>query len=148
MVLKAFTKPTMFHIPVIRRLPRFCYSPVLAPRLMSSLSLLHTPTPVDEDALYDAQVRDVSEWWTQPRWQGIKRPYTPEDVISKRGTLPQTYPSSHQARKLWSLLQEKGKKGEPVHTSEHHGSSALLRGKLADRRDAGGLKWERLIPCR
>lgn len=126
MVVKAFTKPTFLHIRVIRKLSKPC---ITATRSMSGLPLFRTPTPVDEDAFFDAQVREVSEWWTQPRWQGIKRPYTPEDVISKRGTLTQTYPSSHQARKLWNLLQEKGKKGEPVHTSEHHGSSALVRGK-------------------
>ena len=135
MVLIAFIKPTLFRIPVIRMLPRSYYPPVLATRLMSSLTLHRTPTPVDEDALFDAQVREVSEWWAQPRWQGIKRPYTPEDVISKRGTLPQTYPSSHQARKLWGLLQEKGRKGEPVHTSEHHTTAAVrcYGPKLADR---------------
>lgn len=86
---------------------------------MSSSALHHTPTPADEDALFEAQVKEVRDWWAQPRWKGIRRPYSAEDVVSKRGTLSQTYPSSHQAKKLWGLLQEKGKKGEPVHTSRY-----------------------------
>ncbi|CAI7640003.1 unnamed protein product [Penicillium pancosmium] len=69
-----------------------------------------------EDALYEQQVRDVQEWWSSPRYEGIKRPYTAEDVVSKRGSLQQTYPSSLMARKLFNLLNERAAAGEPVHT--------------------------------
>lgn len=70
-----------------------------------------------EDALFDAQVQQVKDWWATPRYEGIKRPYSAEDVVSKRGTLPQTYPSSLMARKLFNLFEERAAKGEPVHTS-------------------------------
>lgn len=59
----------------------------------------------------------MRDWWASPRYKGIKRPYSAEDVVSKRGALQQTYPSSLMARKLFNLLEEKAAKGEPVHTS-------------------------------
>jgi isocitrate lyase len=71
-----------------------------------------------EDTLYDQQIRDVESWWKSPRYEGIKRPYTAADVVSKRGSLQQTYPSSLMARKLFNLLNERAAAGQPVHTSE------------------------------
>lgn len=70
-----------------------------------------------EDALFDQQVKDVQAWWQSPRYEGIKRPYTAEDVVLRRGTLQQTYPSSLMARKLFNLFEERAKEGKPVHTS-------------------------------
>ncbi|KAI5867377.1 isocitrate lyase [Durotheca rogersii] len=69
-----------------------------------------------EDALYEQQIRDVEAWWATPRYEGIVRPYTAADVVSKRGSQLQSYPSSLMARKLFNLLKERGAKGEPVHT--------------------------------
>ena len=71
-----------------------------------------------EDTLFAQEVEDVKQWWASPRYEGIRRPYSAEDVVSKRGTLQQTYPSSLMARKLYNLLKEKAAIGEPVHTSE------------------------------
>lgn len=71
----------------------------------------------EEDLLFDRQVQDVKEWWASPRYEGIKRPYSPEDVVSKRGSLQQIYPSCLMARKLFDLLKAKARVGEPVHTS-------------------------------
>lgn len=46
-----------------------------------------------------------NEWKTNPRWKGIKRPYTAKDVVSLRGTLKIDYPlARHGADKLWDLL--------------------------------------------
>lgn len=69
-----------------------------------------------EDLLFQKQVEDVKEWWASDRYKGIKRPYSAEDVVSKRGTLQQTYPSSLMARKLFNLLNERAAAGLPVHT--------------------------------
>lgn len=69
-----------------------------------------------EDALFEQQVNAVNEWWATERYEGIKRPYSAEDVVSKRGALQQSYPSSLMARKLFNLLNEKAKAGEPLHT--------------------------------
>jgi isocitrate lyase len=70
-----------------------------------------------EDALYDQQIKDVEAWWASPRYEGIKRPYSAADVVSKRGTQLQSYPSSVMARKLFNLIKEREAKGEPIHTS-------------------------------
>ncbi|WEW61443.1 mitochondrial 2-methylisocitrate lyase [Emydomyces testavorans] len=69
-----------------------------------------------EDALFEEQVKAVKEWWATPRYEGIKRPYSAEDIVSKRGALQQSYPSSLMARKLFNLLNDKAAKGEPLHT--------------------------------
>lgn len=71
-----------------------------------------------EDALYKQQIKDVEAWWSSPRFEGIKRPYSAADVVSKRGSLQQTYPSSLMARKLFNLLEQRAKEGKPVHTSQ------------------------------
>jgi isocitrate lyase len=70
-----------------------------------------------EDALYEQQLKDVEAWWASPRYEGIKRPYSAADVVSKRGSQQQSYPSSVMARKLFNLIKEREPKGEPIHTS-------------------------------
>ncbi|KIW51106.1 isocitrate lyase [Exophiala xenobiotica] len=92
--------------------------PVSASLPSDSFQLLSTETKAGdaEDLLFKQQVEDVKKWWASPRYKGIKRPYTPEDVVSKRGTLQQTYPSSIMARKLFNLLAERAAEGKPVHT--------------------------------
>ena len=69
-----------------------------------------------EDELVDQQIAEAKRWWGSPRYDGIKRPYSAEDVVSKRGTLQQIYPSSLMARKLFNLLRERAEAREPVHT--------------------------------
>lgn len=69
-----------------------------------------------EDALYEQQLKEVEEWWASPRYEGIKRRYSAADVVSKRGSLQQSYPSSIMARKLFNLIREREAKGEPIHT--------------------------------
>ncbi|TRX88943.1 hypothetical protein FHL15_010171 [Xylaria flabelliformis] len=69
-----------------------------------------------EDALYESQIKDVEAWWSTPRYAGIKRPYTAADVVSKRGSQMQNYPSSVMARKLFNLIKEREAVGEPIHT--------------------------------
>lgn len=69
-----------------------------------------------EDALFQQQVEAVEAWFASPRYQGIKRDWTAADVVSKRGSLQQSYPSSVMARKLWNLILERQAAGEPIHT--------------------------------
>lgn len=78
----------------------------------------HT-VPQDEDVYFSGLVADVEKSWQSSRYAGIKRPYTALNVASKQGTLPQSYPSSTMATKLFKLLRERALKGEPVHTSMH-----------------------------
>lgn len=117
--------------PVLRSQPRHTaraissHLPAVRPPLSTTLpsdsyQLLPTAekSGAAENALFTQEVEDVKQWWASPRYEGIQRPYSAEDVVSKRGTLQQTYPSSLMARKLFNLLKEKAAAGQPVHTSE------------------------------
>src|SRR3990172_8678029 len=47
------------------------------------------------------------DWSETPRWRGIKRGYTAEDVIRLRGSLPIEHTlAKHGAERLWKLLEE------------------------------------------
>lgn len=47
------------------------------------------------------------EWEENPRWEGIRRPYSVEQVIRLRGSLPIEFTiARHGAEKLWNLLQK------------------------------------------
>jgi isocitrate lyase len=48
------------------------------------------------------------EWAENPRWNGVKRGYTPEDVHRLRGSLQVEHTlARHGAEKLWRLMHEK-----------------------------------------
>lgn len=82
-----------------------------------SFQLLPESSKADaEDAIFNEQVKQVQAWWASPRYAGIRRPYSAEDVVSKRGTLQQVYPSSLMGRKLFDLLEMRAQAGQPVHT--------------------------------
>ena len=115
------TRAMSFHLPAIK--------PPLSTALPSDsyqLLPIGEKTGPTEDALFNQEVEDIKQWWASPRYEGIMRPYSAEDVVSKRGTLQQTYPSSLMARKLFNLLKEKATAGEPVHTSEKIRENRLL----------------------
>lgn len=50
------------------------------------------------------------------RYAGLVRPYTAEQVVSKRGTLPISYPSDVLGKKLWAVLEQRFASGTPSHT--------------------------------
>lgn len=53
----------------------------------------------------------IKDWQENPRWKGIKRPYSAEDVVKLRPSLHIEHSiASHGAKKLWDLLH----KNEPV----------------------------------
>lgn len=92
--------------------------PLPSTRPTDSFQLLkESEKPDAEQEIFDQQIQEVKEWWSSPRYKGIKRPYSPEDVVSKRGSLQQVYPSSLMARKLFNLLEERYSQKQPVHTS-------------------------------
>jgi isocitrate lyase len=46
------------------------------------------------------------EWDTNPRWKGVERPYSPEDVIKMRGSIRFDYTLARMgAEKLWQLFE-------------------------------------------
>ena len=122
-----------YHLPAVK--------PPLPPASPSdSYQLLPTSQKngAAEDAIFTQEVKDVGQWWASPRYDGIRRPYSAEDVVSKRGTLQQTYPSSLMARKLFNLLKERAALGEPVHTSKRSQESESSKSR-ADRLAVGAI---------
>ncbi len=54
----------------------------------------------------------AKDWAENPRWKGIKRGYSAEDVVRLRGTFPIEYTVAKRgAEKLWSLVNGSSKKG-------------------------------------
>lgn len=76
----------------------------------------HSKPGPAESALLAAETASVEAWFASPRFKGIKRDWTASDVVSKRGSLPQSYPSSLMARKLFNLVQSHLSTGTPIHT--------------------------------
>lgn len=60
----------------------------------------------EEEKFFQDQVKEIKQWWSQPRWNKTKRIYSAEDIAKKRGTLKINYPSSDQSKKLFKLLTE------------------------------------------
>ena len=71
------------------------------------------------------------EWDTNPRWEGIKRPYTAEDVIRLRGSLDMDHTLAERgSKKLWELLN----------TEDFINSLGALTGNQAVQQVKAGLK--------
>lgn len=63
--------------------------------------------PDIEDELFQKEVEAVKTWWSDSRWRHTKRPFTAEQIVSKRGYLPVDYASNAQAKKLWKILEHR-----------------------------------------
>ncbi|KAF7563041.1 hypothetical protein G7046_g1089 [Stylonectria norvegica] len=63
--------------------------------------------PDTEDEIFQQEVAAVKAWWSESRWRHTKRPFTAEQIVSKRGYLPVNYPSNAQAKKLWTILENR-----------------------------------------
>lgn len=61
--------------------------------------------PNIEDELFRKEVEEVQKWWSDSRWRYTKRPFTAEQIVSKRGHLKVEYPSNSQSKKLWKILE-------------------------------------------
>ena len=58
------------------------------------------------------QIEELQKEWTQPRWEGITRPYSAEDVVKLRGSVnPECTLAQLGAAKMWRLLHGESKKG-------------------------------------
>ncbi|KAK7202592.1 isocitrate lyase [Myxozyma melibiosi] len=86
--------------------------------MFSTLSRFPPPSVDEEEAYIEQQAAQLEAEWASPRYNGITRPYSARDVVSKRGTLglPAPYPSSVQADKLFALFSERAAQKLPVHT--------------------------------
>jgi len=58
-----------------------------------------------EEQFYQDEVKQIQQWWTDSRWRFTKRPYTAEQIASKRGNLTIEYPSNAMSKKLWKTVE-------------------------------------------
>jgi isocitrate lyase len=71
------------------------------------------------------------QWETNPRWKGIKRPYTPEDVLRLRGSIHIEHTLARLgAERLWNLL----------HSEPYVAALGALTGNQAVQQVKAGLK--------
>ncbi|GAA3881440.1 isocitrate lyase [Leifsonia kafniensis] len=77
------------------------------------------------------------EWAADPRWEGIRRDYTAEDVIALRGTVREDRTLARRgAEKLWQLVNENGTPESPEWVS----ALGALTGNQAVQQVRAGLK--------
>ena len=101
------------------------------------------PKTIEEKAIelcerlscHEVDVDDVAimrdEWENDPRWEGITRPYTPEEVLALRGTLKVEYSfATAGAKRLWHLLK----------TEDYIPALGALTGNQAVQQVEAGLK--------
>ncbi|KAI0395405.1 isocitrate lyase family protein [Xylariaceae sp. FL0594] len=72
--------------------------------------------PEVEDELFAKEVEAVKKWWSDSRWRYTKRPFTAEQIVSKRGHLPIEYPSNTQSKKLWKILENRFRNRDASYT--------------------------------
>ncbi|KAJ4395847.1 isocitrate lyase 1 [Gnomoniopsis smithogilvyi] len=72
--------------------------------------------PKTEDEVFAREVEEVKRWWSDSRWRYTKRPFTPEQIASKRGNLKIEYPSNAQSKKLWNILEGRFKNKDASYT--------------------------------
>lgn len=56
------------------------------------------------------QIEELQKEWTQPRWEGITRPYSAEDVVKLRGSVNPNAPGATGRGEMWRLLHGESKK--------------------------------------
>ncbi|HSJ95231.1 MAG TPA: isocitrate lyase [Gaiellaceae bacterium] len=81
---------------------------------------------------FDAQVAELNErWQAEERWNGIERPYSAEDVVRLRGSVPVEHTLARRgAERLWELL----------HGDERVAALGALTGGQAVQMVKAGLK--------
>lgn len=73
---------------------------------MASNNMINAAIDPDvEEELFAKEIEAVKKWWSDPRWRYTKRPFTAEQIVSKRGHLPIEYASNTQSKKLWKILE-------------------------------------------
>ncbi len=81
---------------------------------------------------HEQKIRHIREDWAiNTRWAGIKRPYSAEEVLKLRGTMPIQYTLAQRgAEKLWDKLT----------TQSHVGALGAMTGNQAIQEVAAGLE--------
>ncbi|KAJ3789984.1 isocitrate lyase [Lentinula aff. detonsa] len=99
----------------IRRPANFCNIRSMSLKLPSLP--LQTPSLDEEQAQYESRVSEMAAFFTLPRFNSTKRPYTAADIVSKQGSLPVLpLPSTLLADKLYGILSKAAEASKPIHT--------------------------------
>jgi len=79
----------------------------------------------------DQQIAELEkDWATNPRWKGVKRPYSAEDVVRLRGSLQIEHTLARRgSEKLWDLVNGSAKKGYVNSLGALTGGQALQQAK-------------------
>ncbi|KAG6911336.1 hypothetical protein DXG01_001007 [Tephrocybe rancida] len=78
---------------------------------------LQQPSAEEEAALFAQRTAEMEDFFTQPRFESIKRTYLASAVASKQGSMPVLpLPSTLLSNKLHALLKKAAAEGKPVHT--------------------------------
>jgi isocitrate lyase len=89
------------------------------------------PTPAPADPVLPTAQQLAHEWATDPRWDGIERTYTAEDVVRLRGRITEEHTLARRgADRLWHLL----------HTRSHVPALGALTGNQAVQMVRAGLE--------
>ncbi|MFQ5583461.1 MAG: isocitrate lyase/phosphoenolpyruvate mutase family protein, partial [Calditrichia bacterium] len=65
----------------------------------------------------EQETRQIKEWFTSPRFEGIIRLYSPHQIAEQRGTIYRDYSvAKNAAREFYSLLRDLFSKGESITT--------------------------------
>ena len=76
------------------------------------------------------QIEELKKEWTQPRWEGIRRPYSAEEVVKLRGSVnPECTLAQNGAVKMWHLLHGGSKRGYINSLGALTGGQALQQAK-------------------
>lgn len=90
---------------------------VCSMRSMSSALPIKPLTGDAETSYHEERVAEVADFFKQPRFKNLTRPYSPADVASKQGSLSVVPPASNLlSDKLHTLLTEAEETKIPVHT--------------------------------
>src|SRR5689334_5452487 len=74
-------------------------------------------SPADELAMHDAEIREMKKWFARPRFEGITRLYSPEQVVQHRGTIATEYlVAKTAAEDFYERLRELFELGQSITT--------------------------------
>lgn len=80
---------------------------LLAP-VLAALPTLPTMSSADtEEQQFQDEVKQIQQWWSDSRWRYTKRPFTAEQIATKRGNLKIEHPSNVLAKKLWKTVEQR-----------------------------------------
>ncbi|CDK24370.1 unnamed protein product [Kuraishia capsulata CBS 1993] len=60
-----------------------------------------------EEADFQAEIREIEEWWSQPRWKQTKRIYTAAEIAKRRSSIRAPYLSNQLAQKAFAQFEKR-----------------------------------------